>query len=111
MPSTELRTHVELETDLRELAQDIVRRAMKGRSPDPKAVARELLKHGWLTDDDLLRRLAQAWTAKWDGQWEFQVYDGSFHHHDGEASHVFSVKPVKVLAFGKGNFSHTSHRF
>jgi hypothetical protein len=24
---------------------------------------------------------------------------------------VFRVEPAKVLAFGKGNFSHTSHRF
>jgi len=24
---------------------------------------------------------------------------------------VFSVTPTKILAFGKGNFSHTRHRF
>jgi nitroimidazol reductase NimA-like FMN-containing flavoprotein (pyridoxamine 5'-phosphate oxidase superfamily) len=63
------------------------------------------------SDDEQLRRLAQAWTTKWDGQWEFQVSDGSFHQHDGEPVYVFSVKPVKVLAFGKGKFSHTSHKF
>jgi len=33
-----------------------------------------------------------------------------FHHEAGEAL-VFSVAPSKVLAFGKGPFSHTSHRF
>ena len=33
-----------------------------------------------VTDDDLLRRLAEAWTAKWDGRWQFQVRDGCFQH-------------------------------
>jgi nitroimidazol reductase NimA-like FMN-containing flavoprotein (pyridoxamine 5'-phosphate oxidase superfamily) len=65
-----------------------------------------------VTDDDTLKRLALAWQAKWDGQWQYQVYDGSFHHDEnGEAVPVFAVKPTKVLAFGKGSFSHTSHRF
>ena len=26
-------------------------------------------------------------------------------------AHVFAVVPSKVLAFGKGGFSHTRHRF
>ncbi|MDQ2813746.1 MAG: pyridoxamine 5'-phosphate oxidase family protein [Actinomycetota bacterium] len=64
-----------------------------------------------VSDDKQLRRLAEAWTTKWDGQWEFGVRDGSFHHPDGEPVYVFSVKPVKILAFGKGKFSHTSHKF
>jgi nitroimidazol reductase NimA-like FMN-containing flavoprotein (pyridoxamine 5'-phosphate oxidase superfamily) len=64
-----------------------------------------------VTDDGTLKRLAEAWQAKWDGRWQWQVYDGSFHHEHGEASPVFSVHPAKVLAFGKGTFSHTSHRF
>jgi general stress protein 26 len=63
------------------------------------------------TDDGMLKRLAAAWRTKWDGQWQFQVYDGSFHHETGEAVLVFSVPPAKVLAFGKGAFTHTSHRF
>ena len=63
-----------------------------------------------VTDDDKLKRLAEAWTKKWDGQWQFEVRDGAFHHEAGTAL-VFSVKPTKILAFAKGNFSHTRHQF
>jgi general stress protein 26 len=65
-----------------------------------------------VTDEDTLRRLAQAWALKWDGQWQYQVRDGSFYQPDGDqAVMVFAVTPAKVLAFGKGSFSHTRHRF
>jgi general stress protein 26 len=63
-----------------------------------------------ITDDHLLERLAAAWATKWDGQWRFEPRDGAFHHESGTAL-VFSVSPSKVLAFGKGEFSHTRHRF
>ncbi len=64
-----------------------------------------------VNDDEQLRRLAEAWKTKWDGEWEFDVHDGDFHHADGESVCVFSVKPAKVLAFGKGKFTHTRHKF
>ena len=65
-----------------------------------------------VTDEDLLRRLAEAWTAKWDGRWQYQVSDGCFRHMGDFLVPVFGVRPAKVLAFGKGEvFSHTSHRF
>jgi general stress protein 26 len=65
-----------------------------------------------VTDEDTLRRLAQAWALKWDGQWQYQVRDGSFYHPDGdEAVLVFAAAPAKVLAFGKGSFTHTRHKF
>src|SRR4051794_12579006 len=63
-----------------------------------------------VTDDDQLRRLADAWATKWDGRWRYGVRDGAFHHQPGAAL-VFSVTPTKILAFGKGTFSHTRHRF
>jgi general stress protein 26 len=65
-----------------------------------------------VTDDAVLARLAEAWARKWDGRWRFRVRDGAFHDEgaDGIAL-VFAVKPAKVLAFGKGGFSHTRHRF
>jgi general stress protein 26 len=64
------------------------------------------------TDDATLSRLAEAWTAKWDGRWEFGVRDGCFvHPHGHEGVLVFSVVPTKVLAFAKGSFSHTRHVF
>jgi general stress protein 26 len=61
-------------------------------------------------DDETLRRLADAWRAKWDGRWQFEAHAGSFHHEAGSAL-VFGVTPSKVLAFGKGTFTHTRHRF
>jgi nitroimidazol reductase NimA-like FMN-containing flavoprotein (pyridoxamine 5'-phosphate oxidase superfamily) len=64
-----------------------------------------------VSDEALLRRLAEAWTAKWDGSWQFQVRDGSFQHMEGDPVLVFAVAPAKVLAFAKGAFSHTTHRF
>ena len=65
-----------------------------------------------VTDEDTLRRLAAAWTAKWDGRWQYQVRDGAFRDPEGEEPVlVFAVAPAKVLAFAKGDFSHTSHRF
>lgn len=63
-----------------------------------------------VTDDTTLKRLADAWRSKWDGRWQFEARDGGFHHDVGAAL-VFSVEPTKVLAFGKGTFTHTHHRF
>lgn len=62
------------------------------------------------TDGAVLQRLADAWRSKWDGQWQYEVRDGAFHHGSGEAL-VFTVTPTKVLAFGKGTFTHTRHDF
>lgn len=62
------------------------------------------------TDDAALRRLAEAWRTKWDGDWQYEARDGAFHHEAGEAL-VFTVAPTKVLAFGKGTFTHTRHVF
>jgi general stress protein 26 len=65
-----------------------------------------------VTDQDTLSRLAQAWMAKWDGRWRFEVGEDSFLHPGGHGrALVFAVAPDKVLAFGKGTFTHTSHRF
>ncbi|HEU5305787.1 MAG TPA: pyridoxamine 5'-phosphate oxidase family protein [Acidimicrobiia bacterium] len=68
-----------------------------------------------VTDRDTLERLARAWSEKWDGRWTFGVTDGGFTHEDhGDAPdvavvHVYAVHPTKVLAFGKGTFSHTRY--
>jgi nitroimidazol reductase NimA-like FMN-containing flavoprotein (pyridoxamine 5'-phosphate oxidase superfamily) len=64
-----------------------------------------------VTNDEMLQRLAEAWTTKWDGSWQYGVRDGSFHHADGEPVFVFSVTPAKVFAFAKGQFGQTRHQF
>ncbi|HXT34036.1 MAG TPA: pyridoxamine 5'-phosphate oxidase family protein [Chloroflexota bacterium] len=64
-----------------------------------------------LTDDAVLERLSAAWATKWDGRWRYEARGGAFHHEIGGAALVFSVAPTKILAFAKGNFSQTRHRF
>jgi general stress protein 26 len=64
-----------------------------------------------VTDNALLARLATAWSAKWDGRWRYEVQDGRFHHPGGGEALVYAVHPTKILAFGKGGFTHTTHRF
>jgi general stress protein 26 len=64
-----------------------------------------------VTDDDVLRRIAAAFTTKWEGRWKFEVGNGSF-HHGGHSAIVFAVKPAKVFAHAKGDpFGATTHRF
>jgi nitroimidazol reductase NimA-like FMN-containing flavoprotein (pyridoxamine 5'-phosphate oxidase superfamily) len=65
-----------------------------------------------VTDDSVLERLRARWTTKWDGRWQYEVRDSGFQHEGGDdLVLVFSVKPVKVLAFAKGTFGQTRHRF
>jgi nitroimidazol reductase NimA-like FMN-containing flavoprotein (pyridoxamine 5'-phosphate oxidase superfamily) len=59
-----------------------------------------------VTDAQQLDRLAAAWAQKWDGRWQYEVSQDGFRH-----ALVFAVRPAKVLAFTKGGFSHTRHRF
>lgn len=75
-----------------------------------------------VTDPVALARLADAWRAKWDGRWEFEVTEGGF-TQTGHESLVYAVHPAKVLAFGRTRlaeadaaamlgdvaFTHTSH--
>ena len=63
-----------------------------------------------VTDPEQLQRLAAAWAQKWDGRWRYSVDEDGFRHEVGSAL-VFAVRPAKVLAFAKGGFSHTRHRF
>jgi nitroimidazol reductase NimA-like FMN-containing flavoprotein (pyridoxamine 5'-phosphate oxidase superfamily) len=59
-----------------------------------------------VTDDARLRVLADLWSSKYDGDWQYDVEDGAFHHEGGEAL-VYRVAPAKVLAFAKGSFAQT----
>jgi PPOX class probable F420-dependent enzyme len=65
-----------------------------------------------VTDQAALRRLAAAFTAKWDGRWQWEVGDGCFNHPGGGAAMVFAVTPARVFAHAKGDpFGATTHRF
>ena len=63
-----------------------------------------------VTSADKLQQLADAWAQKWDGRWHYQVGTNGFRHGSATVT-VFAVRPSKVLAFAKGTFSHTRHRF
>jgi general stress protein 26 len=63
------------------------------------------------TSNSVLARLARAWSAKWDGRWQYEARDAAFHHPGGGEALVFRVTPHKVLGFGKGAFTQTSYRF
>ncbi len=58
-----------------------------------------------------LERLAAAWARKWDGRWHYEVTRDGFGHDGFRHAFVFAVRPAKVLAFNKGDFSHTRHCF
>ncbi|HET7014687.1 MAG TPA: pyridoxamine 5'-phosphate oxidase family protein [Streptosporangiaceae bacterium] len=66
-----------------------------------------------VTDDAVLGPVAEAFTSKWDGRWQWIASDGCFRGEDGfgEAM-VFSVTPAKVFAHAKGDpFGATRHLF
>jgi nitroimidazol reductase NimA-like FMN-containing flavoprotein (pyridoxamine 5'-phosphate oxidase superfamily) len=64
-----------------------------------------------VTDVAVLRRLAEAWTRKWDGRWQWEAAEGGF-DNDGYLVRVFAVRPARVFAHAKGDpFGATTHRF
>ncbi len=72
---------------------------------------------GHVTDEDMLRRLAEGWLAKLE--WQFEVVEGGFRDPGqeddagtGPMAHVFALFATKVLVFGKGEtYSQTRFRF
>jgi hypothetical protein len=54
-----------------------------------------------MTEDAPLRRLADAYEAKYGSDWRFEVRDGVFVHDAGEAL-VYRVAPSTVFGFDKG---------
>ena len=55
-----------------------------------------------VTDDEVLQRLATAWTTKWDGRWQFQVQGGVFQNEVEEgAALVFKVTPTTLYAYSE----------
>ncbi len=66
-----------------------------------------------VTNDGVLSRVAEEFTSKWDGRWQYTASDGCFRGSDGTGeAMVFSVKPDKVFAHAKGDpFGATRHKF
>ena len=65
-----------------------------------------------VNDEPTLRRIAEAYEAKYGSTWHFDVRDGAFHGGEGNVALVFAVTPSKAFGFGKGEpFSQTRWRF
>ena len=65
-----------------------------------------------VTDDDELRRLADAYVAKYGEVWRFGVTDGAFRNSESDDPvPVFRIAPSKVLAFAKDPHAQTAYRF
>jgi hypothetical protein len=66
-----------------------------------------------ITDPTRLRRLADAYVAKYDQLFVFEVVDGGFRNNAAEdLGLAFELHPTKAFAFGKGDqFSQTRYRF
>jgi hypothetical protein len=63
-----------------------------------------------VTDRDDLRRLADAYEAKYGSAWHFDVGDGVFGTGE-DAAAVFRIEPSKVMAFAKEPHAQTTFRF
>lgn len=65
-----------------------------------------------VTDGGALRRIADAYLAKYGEEWRFEVREGGFVHEGGTAL-VFEVAPAVAFGFGKGEdtFSQTRWTF
>jgi general stress protein 26 len=66
-------------------------------------------------DDEKLREVADAYEAKYGGDWRFGVRDGMFVHHaphEGSVALVYRVTPETAFGYRKGDeFSQTRWRF
>ena len=66
-----------------------------------------------VNDRDSLQRLADAYRAKYGGDWDFGVGEGVLTHGQ-DAEHeaaLFRVEPAKVLAFARTRSRQTRYRF
>ncbi|WP_236789033.1 pyridoxamine 5'-phosphate oxidase family protein [Amycolatopsis sp. GM8] len=59
-----------------------------------------------------LRRVAEAYEAKYGAEWRFTVNEnGTFSNDMGGEALVYEIAPVTVFGFGKGLYSQTRWRF
>jgi uncharacterized pyridoxamine 5'-phosphate oxidase family protein len=66
-----------------------------------------------VTDDALLRRLAELYRGRWDGRWVLDVRDGAVTSTTPDVQIVmFEVTPGKAYGHAKGDpFGQTNYRF
>jgi nitroimidazol reductase NimA-like FMN-containing flavoprotein (pyridoxamine 5'-phosphate oxidase superfamily) len=62
-----------------------------------------------VADDDVLRRLADAYEAKYGSAWHWEVGGGMLKGEGHEAA-AFRIEPAKVFAFAKDPHAQTRYR-
>ena len=63
-----------------------------------------------ITDRGTLQRIADAYDAKYAGDWHFEVGDGVFEHEGASDGLVFRIEASKVMAFAKDPHGQTAFR-
>ncbi|WP_062204828.1 pyridoxamine 5'-phosphate oxidase family protein [Streptomyces sp. NBRC 109706] len=63
------------------------------------------------TEAEPLRRLADAYAAKYGPDWAFEARDGALHHAEGGSALLFEIVPSRVFGFAKGAYSQTRWDF
>ncbi len=68
---------------------------------------------GEVTDDVLLRRVAELYRSRWDGRWQLEVADGIVVGTNPDVRViVFEVTPSRARGHAKGDpFGQTTYRF
>jgi hypothetical protein len=66
-----------------------------------------------VTDDAVLRRLAELYRKRWDGRWQLDIHNGAVTSTTPDAPVVvFEVTPQPARGHAKGDpFSQTTYRF
>jgi Pyridoxamine 5'-phosphate oxidase len=64
-----------------------------------------------VTEREALQRVADAYDAKYGGDWRFEVGDGVFHHGEATDGAVFRIAPAKILALAKEPHGQTMFLF
>lgn len=62
-----------------------------------------------LTGGQALKRIADIYREKYDGEWDFDNDDEVFDPESNRA-HVFRVTPTKIIAFAKSPHGQTTYR-
>ena len=64
-----------------------------------------------VTDEAVLRTLADLYEAKYGTDWRFEVRDGAFRNAGGGSALVFRVAPSTAFGFAKDPYAQTRWRF
>lgn len=62
-------------------------------------------------DEAELRRVAEAFVAKYGEEWRYEVRDGAFRNRLDQRALVYRLRPSVAFGFRKGDYAQTRWRF